>query len=287
MNMLSVIVPARDEEIAIGGVLEDLAAVLKKHVARFEIIVVDDGSVDNTADMVRREGSARLIQHPYSRGYGAALKAGIAHASGDMVLTFDADGSYRARDVPRLLEAAENYDMVVGSRTGKVAEILWYRKPAKWLLTRLANYLSRTKIPDLNSGLRLFAKQDIERFWNILPSSFSFTTTLTMAYLCNEYLVKYVPVDCFKGTGKSKIRPWHDGLNFVLLILRVITYFNPLRIFLPLAFSLLLLAVIVLVVSILLIGKILDATVVALFLAAIQTGAMGLLADAIAKRKGE
>jgi len=285
MNMLSIVIPAYNEQQALESVLDDLRAVLDGTGQSHEIIVVDDGSTDSTAEIVRQKGIVRLIQHPYNRGYGAALKTGILHASGDTILTFDADGTYRAGDIPRLLEQAGGYDMVVGSRTGKVVKIPLYRRPAKWFLTKLANYLSRANIPDLNSGMRLFKKADIKEFLNVLPSSFSFTTTLTLAYLCNDYLVKYVSVDCYKGVGKSKIKPFRDGFNFILLILRVITYFNPLRVFLPVAFSLLVAAVIVLICSLLLLDGILDATVVALFVAAIQVGVLGLLADAIAKKK--
>ncbi|MFC2066187.1 glycosyltransferase family 2 protein [Chloroflexota bacterium] len=285
MNMLSVVIPAHNEQQAIAGVLEELKATLDEVGQPYEVIVVDDGSTDDTAAIVQEKGGVRLIQHPYNRGYGASLKTGILKAAGDIILTFDADGSYKARDIPKLMEQAEDYDMVVGARTGKEVKIPPYRKPAKWFLTKLASYLSRTKIPDLNAGMRLFKKVDVEQFMGILPSSFSFTTTLTLAYLCNDYLVKYVSVDCYERVGKSKIKPVRDGLNFILLILRVITYFNPLRVFLPVALGLLATALIVLFGSLMLLGGILDATVVALFVAGIQIGALGLLADAIARRR--
>lgn len=285
MNMLSVVIPAYNEQQAIAGVLDELKATLDETGQPYEIIVVDDGSTDNTARTVQQKATARLIQHPYNRGYGASLKTGILKASGDTVLIIDADGTYQAKDIPKLLEQAGDYDMVVGSRTGKEVKVPLYRKPAKWFLTKLANYLSRVNIPDLNSGMRILKKADIERFLTILPSTFSFTTTLTLAYHCNDYLVKYVPIDYYERRGKSKIKPLRDGLNFILLILRVITYFNPLRVFLPVAFSLLVAGVVVLICSLLLLDKVMDATVVALFVAAIQIGVLGLLADAIAKRR--
>ncbi len=285
MNMLSVVIPAYNEQHSIATVLDGLKAILGDKEQSYEVIVVDDGSTDDTAKIVQQKGIARLIQHPYNRGYGAALKTGILHASGDTILTIDADGTYQAKDIPRLLKQTDGYDMIVGSRTGKEVKVPLYRKPAKWFLTKLANYLSRANIPDLNSGMRMFKKVDIKRFLTLLPSSFSFTTTLTLAYHCNDYLVKYVPIDYYQRAGKSKIKPLRDGLNFILLIFRVITYFNPLRVFLPIAFSLLVAAVIVLICSLLLLDRIMDATVVALFVAAIQIGAFGLLADAIAKRR--
>lgn len=285
MNMLSVVIPACNEQQSIATVLDKLKATLDDGEQFYEVIVVDDGSTDDTAKLVQQKGVVRLIQHPYNRGYGAALKTGILNASGDTILTIDADGTYQAKDIPKLLQQADGYDMIVGARTGKEVKVPLHRKPAKWFLTKLANYLSGTNIPDLNSGMRIFKKANIEKFLAILPSSFSFTTTLTLAYHCNDLLVKYVPIDYYERAGKSKIRPLRDGLNFILLIFRVITYFNPLRVFLPVAFTLMVAAVTVLLCSLLLLDRILDATVVALFVAAIQIGALGLLADAIAKRK--
>lgn len=285
MNMLSVIIPAYNEDQAIGNVLDELKAVLDNRGQPYEIIVVDDGSTDNTVKTTEQKGIARLIKHPNNIGYGAALKTGILKASGDVILTFDADGTYHASDILKLLDQPDEYDMVVGSRTGEVVHTPFFRKLAKWFLTGLANYLSRTKIPDLNSGMRLFKKEQVKEFLNILPSGFSFTTTITLAYLCNGYLVKYIPVNCYRGTGNSKIKPVRDGSNFILLILRVITYFNPLRICLPIAFILMLAAIIVLVCSLLLLDDVLDATIVALFVAAIQIGVLGLIADAIAKKR--
>ena len=286
MNMLSVIVPAYNEQQAIASVLDELKSVLDGGVERYELIVVDDGSTDDTAKAVQQQDTVKLIRHPYNRGYGASLKTGISKASGDTILIVDGDGTYQARDIPKLLDHVDEYAMIVGSRTGNEVRIPLLRKPAKWFLAKLANYLSRANIPDLNSGMRLFKKADIERFLTILPSGFSFTTTMTLAYHCNDHLVKYVPVDYHKRAGKSKIRPLRDGLNFVLLILRVITYFNPLRVFLPVAFILLVSAVIILICSLLLLDRIMDATVVALLIAAIQMGAFGLLADAIPKGRG-
>ena len=286
MNMLSVVIPAYNEQQSIATVLDKLKATLDDGEQSYEVIVVDDGSTDNTAKIVQQKGGVRLIQHPYNRGYGAALKTGILNASGDTILTIDADGTYQAKDIPKLLQQADGYDMIVGARTGKEVKVPLHRKPAKWFLTKLANYLSGANIPDLNSGMRIFKKANIEKFLAILPSSFSFTTTLTLAYHCNDLLVKYVPIDYYERAGKSKIRPLRDGLNFILLILRVITYFNPLRVFLPVALTLLVAAIIVLICSLLLLDRIMDATVVVLFVAAIQIGALGLLADAITKKGG-
>jgi glycosyltransferase involved in cell wall biosynthesis len=284
MNMLSVVIPAYNEQRGIASILDELKIVLDDRQQSYEIIVVDDGSTDETGQIIQRRGTIRLIKHPYNRGYGAALKTGISHALGDTILTIDADGTYQAEDILKLLEQADEFDMVVGSRTGKGVKVPLYRKPAKWFLTKLANYLSGASIPDLNSGMRIVKKVDINRFLNILPSTFSFTTTLTLAYHCNDLLVKYVPINYYQRVGKSKIKPLRDGLNFILLIFRTITYFNPLRVFLPVAFGLLIAAVIAFVCSLILLDRIMDSTIVALFVAAIQISLFGLLADVLTKR---
>lgn len=199
----------------------------------------------------------------------------------------DADGTYPNKEIPRLLEHVDQYDMVVGSRTGKDVNIPLYRRPAKRFLSMLANYLSGTKIPDLNSGMRIFRKEDAKKFFNILPSGFSFTTTITLAYLSNGMLIKYVPIDYYERHGKSKIKPFKDGFNFILLIVRTITYFNPLKVFFPISFGLFVMASLVFAYSILMLEKVMDITVIILIVASIQIGLFGLLSDLIVRRSDE
>jgi len=155
--MISVVIPAHNEEKAIGTVLDELIEVLEGQA--YEIIVVDDGANDNTAKIVQEKESVKLIQHPQNKGYGAAIKMGIKNATNDLILIIDGDGSYPVKDVPKLLEDADQYDMVVGARTGKEVKIQLYRRPAKWFLSKLANYLAETEIPDLNLGLRALKKR--------------------------------------------------------------------------------------------------------------------------------
>jgi glycosyltransferase involved in cell wall biosynthesis len=281
--MISIVIPAYNEEHGIAGVLDELNAILVGTNQSSEIIVVDDGSTDNTVQVAQKMG-VTLVQHPYNRGYGAALKTGIKHANGDQILIIDADGTYPNKELPRLLEYADRYDMVVGSRTGKDVTIQLYRRPAKWFLSKLANYLSETKISDLNSGMRVFRKKDIMRFFNILPDKFSFTTTVTLAYHTTGLLVKYVPINYYKRAGKSKIRPFKDGFNFIMLIFRTITYFNPLKVFLPVGSAFLITAILVFLYSTLVLGRFMDATTVILVVAAIQTVLFGLLADLVVRR---
>ena len=280
--MVSVIIPAHNEEKAIGAVLDELIEVLEEQ--SYEIIVVDDGSTDNTAEIVQEKESVKLIQHPYNKGYGAALKTGIKKAANDLILIIDGDGSYPVKAIPKLLKETEKYDMVVGARTGENVSIQSYRKPAKWFLSKLANYLSGTKIPDLNSGMRIFKKEDVMKFFNILPSGFSFTTTLTLAYLSNDYNVKYVPIDYHERRGKSKIKPFRDGFNFIMLIVRTITYFNPLKVFLPISIVLFVFGFIILLYQVIVAQNVADLPVM-LILTAFQIGFLGLLADLIVRRK--
>jgi len=197
----------------------------------YEIIVVDDGSQDRTAELARAEGATVLVM-PENRGYGASLKTGIGHSRFETIVITDADGTYPAHYIPVLIAQLGQYDMVVGARTGQHVEIPLTRRPAKWLLRVLAGYLAGRHIPDLNSGLRVMKKDLVRRFSHLLPSGFSFTTTITLAALCSSSLVKYSPIDYKARIGKSKIRPVH-AFDFALLIIRTIVYFNPLKIFLP------------------------------------------------------
>jgi len=282
--MLSVVIPAYNEEEGILKVVEELKLVLDNANQPYEIIVVDDGSTDNTAKIVEKIENTRLIQHVHNKGYGVALKTGIKSASGDFILITDADGSYPTKDVPRLLEQVEQYDMVVGARTGKDVNIQLYRKPAKWFLSRLANYLSGTKIPDLNSGMRIFRKEAVMRFFDILPSGFSFTTTLTLAHLSNDYNIKYVPIDYHKRAGKSKIKPLSDGFNFIMLIVRTTTCFNPLKVFFPTSIVLFIFGFGVLLYQLIVQRNVAELSVM-LILAAFQIAFLGLLADLIVRKR--
>jgi len=281
---ISVIIPAHDEEAGIGAILDELREVMTEVGTGYEIIVVDDGSTDNTPEIVKQRKGIALFHHPYRRGYGAALKTGIRNAKGDRVLITDADGTYPPKEIPKLLEHTGNYDMVVGARTGENVAIPLYRRPAKRLFTRFAEYLSETKIPDLNSGLRVFRKDIVTKFLRILPSGFSFTTTITLAFSSEDYSIKYVPIDYHLRKGKSKISPLKDGMNIILSIVRIITYFNPLKVFLPISILLFLSGAGVFFYSATFLDRILDTTVAILVVTSIQVGVIALLADLIVRR---
>jgi len=282
VGFVSIIVPAYNEENGIGDTVEQIRNIMSESIYDYEIILVDDGSTDHTLERARSAG-VRVVRHDVNRGYGASLKTGIRAAKGDWIVITDADGTYPNDRIPDLLKYAGEYDMVVGARTGDAARIPLVRRPAKWVLAKLANYLSETRIPDLNSGLRVFRKALVNRFARILPSGFSFTTTITLSSLCNGYRVKYIPIAYYKRTGKSKIKPIRDTYNFFMLIVRTTLYFNPLKVFLPAGFVLGMLGLGKMAHEIF-VGGGLAETSVLLVLAAFQTVALGLLADMIDKR---
>jgi glycosyltransferase involved in cell wall biosynthesis len=228
---LSVVIPAYNEGEHIAEGIRDLRAVLDETDWSYEVLVVDDGSTDSTADEAA-SGGADVLRRRANRGYGAALKLGISQAAHDWILITDADGTYPVAEIPRLLAEAEGRDMVVGARIGANVAIPLIRRPAKWFLTRLASYLAGRRLPDINSGLRLMRRPLVRRYEHLLPDGFSFTTTITLASTVNGHDVAYVPIDYHQRLGRSKIRPRH-AFDFTLLIIRTIVFFNPLKIFLP------------------------------------------------------
>ncbi len=239
MVQLSVVVPAYNEAAGIGPALQELAGVLAASGIEHEILVVDDGSGDGTgrvlAELCHALPALRPLAHERNRGYGASLKTGILAARSEIVAITDADGTYPADALPGLYRTLveRRADMVVGARTGENVHIPLARRPAKAVLRGLANYLSGHAIPDLNSGLRVFRRQAaIERF-NLISDGFSFTTTITLALLARNRHVIFTPIDYRRRTGTSKIRPIADTFNFLVLILRVSVYFEPLKVFLP------------------------------------------------------
>ena len=202
---VTVVVPAYNEEGAIGAQIEQLRAVMDASGQPWELIVVDDGSTDGTAAQAEQHG-VRLIRQGRNRGYGAALKTGIHAAQHGLIVITDADGTYPSDAIPAMLARADEFDMVVGARIGAKVAIPLIRKPAKWVLGRLASYLAEQEIPDLNSGLRVMKKSLVQKFEHLLPSGFSFTTTITLALLCSGCTVHYHAIEYHKRVGSSKIR---------------------------------------------------------------------------------
>ena len=283
--MISIIVPAFNEADAIKGVMEHLKEVMDRSGLIYEVIVVDDGSVDGTA--ARLVGmNIRIFTHPENKGYGASLKTGIRNSKGDLVVITDADGTYPVDMIPALVRELtdEGYDMVVGARTGKDVNIPLLRRPAKFILKKLANYLAETNIPDINSGLRVFRKDVALKYFHLFPQGFSFTTTITLALLSDGYNVKYTPINYnVRAGGKSKIKPLRDFTNFIMLIVRVSCYFNPLKIFLPASLAFLATGGAYTAYTMLAFHNITDAGVFCVLLG-FQLGFIGLITDVMVRR---
>ncbi len=225
----SVIIPAFNEAATIGKVVTAL-----KNVATWrEIIVVDDGSTDGTSAHARDAG-ATVITHPYNKGNGAAVKTGLRNAGGDYILITDGDGQHAAVDGLRLVELLGEYDLVIGTRSG-ISQATRGRRIGNRILNWLASYLSGRPIPDLTSGLRAARTKYFLEFIHLLPIGFSTPTTTTLSFIKAGYNVAFEPAEAMLREGCSKIRLVQDGFKFFLILLRVITLFNPLRIFVPIA----------------------------------------------------
>jgi glycosyltransferase involved in cell wall biosynthesis len=226
---VSVVVPVFNEERTIGAIVEGI----RRHDFVHEVIVVDDGSRDDTAATAERAG-ARVIRHPHNIGNGSSVKDGIRHATQDVVVLMDGDGQHDPEDIPKLLAHAGAYDMVVGART-RTADLSAVRSIGNGLLGRFAGYISGTRIPDLTSGFRVVDRRIALDYVPILPNRNSYTTTLTLALLKGGYAVRFEPLPTIRrrAGGVSKLRPIHDGLKVLMTIVRMVTLFAPLRIFLP------------------------------------------------------
>jgi len=228
---ISIIIPAYREGKAIFGVVEETRRVMDTTNLSYEILVVDDGSDDETAGEAQRAG-ARILIHPYNIGNGAAVKTGIRNAQGGILVTLDADGQHSPEDIPRLLDKMDTYDMAVGARGGNSRRSL-LRTMANSLYNRFATYMCKRRIEDLTSGFRAIRTDIARRFVSLLPNTFSYPTTITMAVVRSGYSLVYVPIKTARRVGTSKIRPIRDGSRFFLIIVKVATLFSPMRVFLP------------------------------------------------------
>ena len=233
---LTMVIPVFNEEEAIQRTLDDVFAALEGSGWEFEVIVVDDGSTDRTAAIVEKDGRARLVRHSRNRGVGAARNTGLELARFDRVANIDADGTYPASALPEMLAVSERAPQVVGARVKRGAAIPLVRRPAKWFIRRLAEYLAGERIPDLNSGLRIFHTVPARAIRHLLPPTHSWVSTITLAFLANGLEVAYVPIDYHPRIGPSTFHPVRDTYNYITLVVRAIVYFNPLKVFLPVAF---------------------------------------------------
>lgn len=230
--MISVVIPALNEEQAIASTISSCKQVLEKAgLAPCEIVVIDDGSSDSTAKLAREAG-ARVVSHPHNVGYGRSLKDGIMAARYDTIVITDADGSYPIERVPELLEQyRKGFDMVVGARTGKHYRESMLKTPLRKILKMIVEFTAGRKIPDINSGLRVFSRATVVPYFRNLCDTFSFTTSMTLAYMMNRRFVHYIPIEYHERQGQTKVRLFRDSLRTMQYIVEAATYYNPLKIF--------------------------------------------------------
>lgn len=231
---VSVVLPVFNEQGHLQAEIDRIRAALDQSPYTYELIVVDDGSTDGSAEKLAAIEGIRLIRFGRNRGSGSARKAGTRAAVGRVVVWTDVDMTYPNDEIPRLVKELEGHDQVVGARTSEQGTAKAFRVPAKWFIRRLASYLVEEPIPDLNSGLRAFRRDVAGQFLHMLPPGFSCVTTITMAFLANGYSVKYVPIEYHPRAGESKFHWWRDTKRYFIQVVRLVLSYNPLRVFLPL-----------------------------------------------------
>ena len=276
---LSIVIPAFNEINAIEDGIKELQDMIAESELDAEIVVVDDGSTDGTYEKALETG-VRVIRVDRNMGYGHSLKTGIRQTNSQFVAITDADGTYPADRIPEMLDICRNGDMVVGNRGEAMRNVPLVRKPAKWVLNKLANILAQRRIPDLNSGLRVFRRISIERFLGLMPNGFSFSTTSTLCMICSDLQVTDVPITYGKRIGQSKIRPT-DFFRFMLLVVRIIVLFHPLRVFLPVGAVLFALGMAKAIYDLFLLN--LSESAIFALLAALVIWSLGLIADMISR----
>lgn len=284
---LTLVIPVYNERRGLPPTLQRLAAVLATLPAGSEVVLVNDGSSDGTGRVLaetKLPDGVRVLTHPRNRGYGAALKTGIRGALHETIAIADADGTYPLEQLSDLLAkmVAQDAAMVVGARP--VSQQPAIRRPAKAFLRWLAEYLTGERIPDLNSGLRIFRKADAQRFARLLPDGFSFTTTITMALLTEGAVVLFIPIRYKTRLGSSKIKPVRDTMNFLLLICRTALAFQPMKVFGPVGLMLLVPGMVLLLLRLVSAQSFGVATTIALLIGGLQVLAIGLLADLVNRR---
>ena len=273
-STVSIVIPALNEEAAIGEVVSSLRA----EAAWKEILVVDDGSRDATGERAALAG-ALVVRHPYTKGNGAAVKTGIRRAEGQFILILDADGQHAPADARRLVERLGEYDLVVGARSAQTQATVG-RRIGNQLLNGLASYLTGRRVPDLTSGFRGARREHLQEFLHLLPNGFSTPTTTTLAFIKAGYNVTFEPVNARVRTGQSKIKFARDGTRFFLILLKVITIFSPLRVFVPISAASLLVGVVYGLVNFAMYGRIPNGAVI-LILFAVIVFLVGLISEQI------
>jgi len=276
---VSVVIPCYNEENAIQQVIEDVRSAMNGTTYAYEILIVDDCSTDSTPDRAEEKG-VRLIRRKRNGGSGASRKTGIIAARGEYIAMLDADGTYTADDIPKLLEHFPDWDQINGARTSEEGTMKLFRVPAKWLIRQLAIYLSGVHIPDLNTGLKAFKRTVMMKYMWVMPDGFSCVTTMTLAFLCNGYAVKWIPTKYHKRIGESKFHPIKDTSRYLSTVVRMVMYFNPLRVFMPISLVLFLVGIARALYDVI-VHQWLQEGDILLILGGILIGVIGLLADLI------
>jgi glycosyltransferase involved in cell wall biosynthesis len=280
---VSVVLPVYNESGHLRAEIDRITAALEASPYSFEIIVVDDGSDDGSGEQLKTIEGIRVIAFAQNRGSGSARKAGSHAARGRVIVWTDADMTYPNERIPELVKELDGWDHVVGARQSEEGTLKAFRVPAKWMIRKLAEYLTETEIPDLNSGLRAFRADVARQYLHLLPTGFSCVTTITMAFLANGYSVKYVPIEYAERAGTSKFHWWRDTKRYITQVVRMALSYNPLKVFLPVG----------LLLSLVGIGKLVydwsardfhvTANTLIVLFAAFQVFAIGLLADLVVR----
>jgi glycosyltransferase involved in cell wall biosynthesis len=282
---ISVIVPVYHEETVIASVVRNIREVLDKVGKKYEIIVVDDGSQDSTASHAREAG-ARVISHPYNMGNGASVKTGIRHARGKILVMLDGDGQHSPEDIPQLLEKLGTYDMVVGARS-RDSETSLHRDLANKIYNGFATYICKRRIEDLTSGFRAVKGHLARNFLYLLPNTFSYPTTITLATVRAGHSLTYVPIKTVQRIGKSKINLLGDGARFFLIITKIATFFSPFRVFLPVSIIMFLLGFFYGLFKVIVLGTRYGPTSALLMTIAVVVFMVGLVSEQVAQLRFE
>jgi glycosyltransferase involved in cell wall biosynthesis len=282
---VSVVLPCFNERDHVEQEIKRIRAALDAAGMSYELICVDDGSTDGTREVLQAIPGIRTMLLARNQGSGTARRIGTQQARGRVVAWTDADMTYPNERIPELVgELDDTFDQVVGARRTEAGTLKFFRVPAKWAIRKLAAYLTNTDIPDLNSGLRVFKRRVAEPYLRLLPAGFSCVTTITLAFLSNGHQVKYVPIDYFKRSGRSKFHPLKDAYNYIIQVLRMVMYFNPLRVLMPLALTLLAATFVKAGVDLVVHDLRVTGSTVLVGLAAFNIMAIALLADLVVRR---
>ena len=280
---VSVVLPVFNEREHLLDELTRVREGLDASPYSYEIIVVDDGSTDGSTEVLREVDDIRLIVFPTNRGSGSARRVATMAARGEVVVWTDVDMTYPNDEIAELVDQLDGWDQVVGARTSEEGTVKLLRVPVKWLIRKLASYLSETRIPDLNSGFRAFRREIGQMYAHLLPPGFSCVTTLTLSFLANGHTVRYVPIEYDKRAGRSKFHWWADTRRYATQVIRMILSYNPLKVFLPVGVWLFIGGIAKLAFDWITRDFALAANTLLLFLAAFNVVSIGLLADLIVR----